>query len=234
MADTFLFANNAKSTLASGITNIQTTLITQPGEGALFPSPGAGQHFPVTLVDASGKKEVAYCTSRSSDTFTILRAHEGTTGRAFASADAVELRWTKGTAEQAAQKALTENKADSVMLLLMNAKTGEILAYVSTPSFDPNNFSRFNTSSMLNRPIRAAYEPGSVFKIFSISSSMGILNFTDDDKTSYGLMVLKLLSDKGFYSSIRKNAIDSGENYTVDNMANNFKQGIIACLNEKN
>lgn len=104
MADTFLFTNNAKSILASGITNVATTLIVQAGDGALFPSPSAGQRFPVTLADAAGNKEVAYCSSRSSDTFTISRGEEGTTGLAFAADDAVELRWTKGLAEQTAQK----------------------------------------------------------------------------------------------------------------------------------
>jgi len=108
MADTFLFANNAKSTLASGITNVATTLIVQTGEGALFPSPAASQRFPVTLVDSAGNKEVAYCSSRSADTFTIVRGQEGTTGLAFSAGDAVELRWTKGLAEQAAQKDSTE------------------------------------------------------------------------------------------------------------------------------
>jgi hypothetical protein len=104
MGDTFLFANNAVSTLASGITNVATTLFVQPGDGALFPSPAAGQRFPLTLEDASGNIEVVHCTARSSDTFTIVRAQEGTSGLAFLADDRVELRVTKELLEHFAQK----------------------------------------------------------------------------------------------------------------------------------
>jgi len=74
--------------------------------------------------------------------------------------------------EEVAMNALEENQADSVMLLVMEAQTGNLLAYVSVPHFDPNNYSDYDRSSLLNRPIRTAYEPGSVFKIFSLASFM--------------------------------------------------------------
>lgn len=99
----FLFTNNAKSTLASGITAVATSLFVQTGEGALFPSPGAGEQFALTLVDSSSNIEVVYCTSRTGDTLTIVRAQEGTTGIAFNSGDAVELRLTKGVMESMMQ-----------------------------------------------------------------------------------------------------------------------------------
>jgi len=97
MADTFLFANNARSTLASGITSVATSIFLQTGDGALFPSPGAGERFTITLVDSSGNVEIAYCTSRTSDTLTVTRGEEGTTNIAFLSGDVCELRFTDGT-----------------------------------------------------------------------------------------------------------------------------------------
>ena len=96
MADKFLFANNAKSTLASGITAVANSIFLQTGEGALFPSPGANEKFAVTLVDSAGNVEVAYCAGRSSDTLTVTRGEEGTTGLAFLSGDICELRFTDG------------------------------------------------------------------------------------------------------------------------------------------
>ncbi len=87
--------------------------------------------------------------------------------------------------ESIAREALITNNAESVIILVMGAQTGEILAYVSLPDFDPNNypsnFTEYDASSLVNRPIRSAYEPGSVFKIFSISSflELGGIDFDD-------------------------------------------------------
>jgi hypothetical protein len=80
-----LFANNAKTTLASPVNATQTTLTVAPGTGALFPSPTAGQAFKVTLISASSSTvyEICLCTSRTADVLTVVRAQEGTTGTPF-------------------------------------------------------------------------------------------------------------------------------------------------------
>lgn len=89
-----LFTNFARTTLAAGITNVATTLNVSPGTGALFPSPGASQYFPLVMVNSSGAREIAYCTARSTDALTITRAQEGTTGLAFNAGDVCGLRVT--------------------------------------------------------------------------------------------------------------------------------------------
>ena len=83
--------------------------------------------------------------------------------------------------ERVARKAWSELRPDSVMLLAMDARTGEILAYVSLPDFDPNEVGASTESQRLNRPARMAYEPGSVFKIISLASFLerGTLKPTD-------------------------------------------------------
>lgn len=73
-------------------------------------------------------------------------------------------------AEELAEEAFNIYKADSVMLLAMEAKTGEILAYASYPTFDPNRFALAKESERQSRPVSYAYEPGSVFKVFSLSA----------------------------------------------------------------
>lgn len=83
--------------------------------------------------------------------------------------------------EQIAEKAYIENKAEKVMILVMGAKTGEILSYVSIPTFDPNNFQKYPLKSRDNHPVTFAYEPGSVFKIFSVASFMELGGITADD-----------------------------------------------------
>ena len=88
-----LITNNAAGTLASGISDVATTLTLSSGQGALFPSPSGGTYFYATLVDSSLNVEIIKVTARTTDTFTtIVRAQDGTTARAFGTADIVEIR----------------------------------------------------------------------------------------------------------------------------------------------
>jgi len=80
-----------------------------------------------------------------------------------------------------ARTAFKENDADSVMLLVMNSQSGEILSYSSIPTFDPNHFDTYSVAERKNLPIAKVYEPGSVFKIFSISSFLELGGITPSD-----------------------------------------------------
>lgn len=98
-----LFTNNASSTLAAGISVGATSLTVFGGEGVKFPAPVAPDFALVTLYQKSGTTEINHeivkVTARTGDVLTITRAQEGTTARAFNAGDAVELRWTAGSAE---------------------------------------------------------------------------------------------------------------------------------------
>jgi cell division protein FtsI (penicillin-binding protein 3) len=72
--------------------------------------------------------------------------------------------------ESIAMHAYEEYQADSMVVLVMQAHTGEILGYSALPRFDPNDYSAVPESFRENIPAVRAYEPGSVFKIFSLSS----------------------------------------------------------------
>ena len=73
-----------------------------------------------------------------------------------------------------AEKAYNEYDADSVMVLVMDAKNGDFLSWVSMPDYDPNTFGLASSREKNNLPVTYAYEPGSVFKIFSLSAEMEI------------------------------------------------------------
>ena len=95
-----LWANNAVSaTLAASITDSQTTITVTSGSGAQFPNPGAGQFFPLTLISATNNAdlEITYCTARSGDTLTIVRAQESTAAQAFAAGSLAQNLLTEGT-----------------------------------------------------------------------------------------------------------------------------------------
>lgn len=89
--------NFASSTLQLGIDAVTTAMSVASGQGALFPVLGVGDYCYITLQDLSGNCEIVKATARSGDGFTIVRAQEGTTARAFAGGSAVELRPTVQT-----------------------------------------------------------------------------------------------------------------------------------------
>lgn len=92
---TFQFTNNAASTLASGVSNSATSMVVATGQGALFPTPTATDTFRATLIRASDDAiEIVLVTARSSDTMTVTRAQEGTTGLTLLAGDKFELRIT--------------------------------------------------------------------------------------------------------------------------------------------
>lgn len=87
-----LFSNNASATLASSISSSATTITVSTGQGALFPTMAAGEYILATLTDSSNNLEVVKITNRVSDVLTVLRGQDGTTARAYAAADRIELR----------------------------------------------------------------------------------------------------------------------------------------------
>ena len=90
-----LYTNNAVSALSASITNVATSFSVTAGHGARFPAIAGGNYFYVTLLDTAGNLEIVKVTARSTDTFTVARAQDGTTARAFTAGDFVELRITK-------------------------------------------------------------------------------------------------------------------------------------------
>lgn len=68
--------------------------------------------------------------------------------------------------------AMQKYQAKAAMGMLMNSRTGEMLAMVSLPDFDPENRSMDSASNRLFKPLRGVYEMGSIFKIFNTAMAM--------------------------------------------------------------
>ncbi len=69
-------------------------------------------------------------------------------------------------------KAVKKHKARGGMALVMQPKTGEILAMASLPTFNPNSLSTGPPSARKNRVITDVIEPGSTFKVFTLASAL--------------------------------------------------------------
>ena len=83
--------------------------------------------------------------------------------------------------EKLSHEAMEKTQCESFMLIACEAKTGEILSYISLPSSDLNNYSDSKIQETIDRPAISAFEPGSVFKIFTVASiyDHGILKSGD-------------------------------------------------------
>lgn len=82
------------------------------------------------------------------------------------------------------QKAVGDHQADQGSIVVMDPQTGAILAMCSFPDFDPSNFGQVKDLSVLNNPVTLnAYEPGSVFKAFTMAAGIDAGKVTP--KTTY-------------------------------------------------
>ncbi len=91
---TIKLKNNAVGYLASAISASDVGAVLQSGEGARFPTLSTGEHFYATLASTLGTYEIVKCTARTDDTFTIVRAQEGTPASSFAAGARFESRVT--------------------------------------------------------------------------------------------------------------------------------------------
>ena len=87
--------------------------------------------------------------------------------------------------EQTLEQIMQEQKAKSVTGIVMNAKTGEILALSTKPSFNLNEVPRDNLTELFDyskiKGITDLYEPGSTFKILTLAAALeeGLTNFNE-------------------------------------------------------
>jgi cell division protein FtsI (penicillin-binding protein 3) len=75
-------------------------------------------------------------------------------------------------AERALQSAVERTRARSGSVIVLDPRSGEILALANAPSFDPNNVSASPADSRRNWALQNIYEPGSTFKIVAFSAAI--------------------------------------------------------------
>ena len=80
--------------------------------------------------------------------------------------------------EKVVKKAQEDSQAEWVLMGVMNAKTGEILGYSSTPSYDPNIR---NLTNYMDPLVSYTYEPGSTMKTFSYMCAIDSGKYKGDD-----------------------------------------------------
>ena len=74
--------------------------------------------------------------------------------------------------------AVTENQASSGSAVVLDTRTGEVLAMVNQPSYNPNNRTGLQGDYLRNRAITDVFEPGSTIKPFTVAAALEAGKFT--------------------------------------------------------
>ncbi len=117
------------------------------------------------------------------------------------------------TAEKELQDACERHRAKSCTTIIMDPRTGQILAMASYPAFNPNSYSDYDFGRWRNRAVTDAFEPGSTFKIIPAAAALqkGVVTTRD-----------KFFCENGSYK-IGKHLIHDHEKYGALSVADIIK-----------
>ena len=84
-------------------------------------------------------------------------------------------------AERELLRAVEETGAKGGTVLLMDPRSGEVLAMANRPTYDPNQFGEYPASSWRNIGVTNTYEPGSTFKVLTTAAALneGVVTVND-------------------------------------------------------
>lgn len=74
--------------------------------------------------------------------------------------------------EQALKKGVEAARAKSGTAIVLDPKTGEVLAMANYPTFDPNKFNEAAPDAITNKAVQNLYSPGSVFKLVTYGAAL--------------------------------------------------------------
>lgn len=145
--------------------------------------------------------------------------------------------------EKAVKNAQEESQAEWVLMGVMDAKTGAILGYSSTPSFDPNIR---NITNYLDPLVSYSYEPGSTMKTFSYMCAVDSGKYRGSDtflsgsktyvsqKNENDTVTIKDWNGIGWGTISYDYGFAMSSNIGVANMLENFitKQELSACYDD--
>ena len=131
--------------------------------------------------------------------------------------------------EREADALVEKYQPETLQIVVLRPSTGEILAMVSRPTFDPNQRATYESWAVKNRILADTYEPGSTFKIVTVAAALNEkvadLNSTFfcengemfyggsslKDHEDYGMLTLREVVAKSSNIGMAKLAIQLGE-----------------------
>lgn len=110
-------------------------------------------------------------------------------GRALALSIDLRLQYL---AHRELRNAVREFKAESGSLVILDVKTGEVLALVNHPTYNPNNRSTYNATAIRNRALVDVFEPGSTVKPFTVAAALESGRWQPDSTVDVGSGVMRI------------------------------------------
>jgi cell division protein FtsI (penicillin-binding protein 3) len=95
-------------------------------------------------------------------------------------------------AERELRAGVVENRAQGGSAIILDPKTGEILALANEPTFNPNVYWEADASRWRNRAIQDIYEPGSTFKMVTASAALETGTMRSDELIDTGNGVIRV------------------------------------------
>jgi len=123
-------------------------------------------------------------------------------------------------AEELIEKLAVDHRAAGGSVIVEEPATGKILALANYPTFDPNAYGESPVSSFLNPAVESIYEPGSVFKVFTMAAGIDSgsitpeTTFTDTGSLTMNGRTIRNASDKVYGTvtmmQVIENSINTG------------------------
>jgi cell division protein FtsI (penicillin-binding protein 3) len=90
------------------------------------------------------------------------------------------------------KQAVEAHRAKAGGIVVLDARTGEVLALANLPTFNPNNRSRLSGAQLRNRAFTDSFEPGSTFKPFIVAQGLeqGLVRFDTPIQTAPGRLAI--------------------------------------------
>src|SRR5881628_1728047 len=116
--------------------------------------------------------------------------------------------------EKEVMAAAVKTRPKGISVIAMSPSTGEIVGMANYPTFNPNEYARYSSQTWSNRAVSQTYEPGSTFKIVTVTSAIeeGVATPTDvidcqmgsivvfgrtiHDHKPFGLLTVKQIMEK--------------------------------------
>lgn len=93
-------------------------------------------------------------------------------------------------AEDKLKNAIQDQQAESGSIIIIEPKTGKVLAMANYPTFDPNKYNEIESYDVFSNPsIAYSFEPGSIFKIIGMSAAIDSEKVTPETEGVFGSKV---------------------------------------------
>ncbi|PIY78475.1 MAG: hypothetical protein COY82_02285, partial [Parcubacteria group bacterium CG_4_10_14_0_8_um_filter_35_7] len=129
---------------------------------------------------------------------------------------------------QKLKETVEKHGAEGGTIIIMNPKTGAIIAMASYPDFDPNEYSRVRDVRVFNNPaVFDQYEPGSIFKIITMAAAIDAGKVTPqttyNDEKGYVKVDKYVINNSNFQAhgmitmtQVLEKSINTGAIFAVD------------------